>query len=177
MNRLRVAAVLAPLLVGLLAWTVGVPAAPAHRNVVSGSPFLPTPPLGPPKEIVLYGHAKSLVRRAGHWELRVDPAMFLSGLTAHRAAVDDGAIAPGDAVPNDYYTRDESHKLLSFRVAPHARITVMAPGLHSTAITVPELSRVLAGKRTGHRLFEPEAGYWIRVGGDTVREMDQQYTP
>ena len=62
------------------------------------------------REIVLYAHAKSLVRRGGHWELRVDPAQFLSGLTAQRAAVDDGAIAPGDAVPNDYYTRDESHR-------------------------------------------------------------------
>jgi hypothetical protein len=42
---------------------------------------------------------------------------------------------------------------------------------------VPELARALAGKRTPHRLWEPQAGYWIRVAGDTVRGMDQQYTP
>ena len=54
---------------------------------------------------------------------------------------------------------------------------MIAPGLKATAIAVPELSRILAGKKTGHRLFEPQAGYWIRVGGDTVRAMDQQYTP
>jgi hypothetical protein len=126
---------------------------------------------------VLYAHAKSLVRRGGHWELRVDPAQFLSGLTAQRAAVEDGAIAPGQAVPNDYYTRDESHRLLAFRIAPLAHVTVMTRGPKATPITVPELAQALAGKKTRHRLFEPEAGYWIQVAGDTVRALDQQYTP
>ena len=143
----------------------------------SASPFLPTPPLGPPRETVFYGHANSLARRSGHWELRVDPAFFLSGLAAQRAAVEDGAIAPGDPVPNDYYTRDDSHRLLTFRVAPRARVTVMTVGPTATAITVSELARALAGKPTPHRLWEPGAGYWIRVAGDTVRGMDQQYTP
>lgn len=178
MNRGRVTwiGILAGL--GLVLCLGGLRGAPVPAHAAgAGSPFLPTPPFGPPREIVLYAHAKSLVRRGGHWELRVDPAQFLSGLTAQRAAVEDGAIAPGDAVPNDYYTRDESHRLLTFRVAPRARITVIAPGLKATAIAVPELSRILAGKKTGHRLFEPQAGYWIRVGGDTVRAMDQQYTP
>ena len=178
MNRGRVTwiGILAGL--GLVLCLGGLRGAPVPAHAAgAGSPFLPTPPFGPPREIVLYAHAKSLVRRGGHWELRVDPAQFLSGLTAQRAAVEDGAIAPGDAVPNDYYTRDESHRLLTFRVAPRARITVIAPGLKATAIAVPELSRILSGKKTGHRLFEPQAGYWIRVAGDTVRAMDQQYTP
>lgn len=177
MNRHRVALVVVVAL-GLLLWPAGGADAKASaRGVAATSPYLPTPPLGPPREIVFYGHAKSLTRQAGHWELRVDPAEFLSGLAATRAAVEDGAIAPGEAVPNDYYTRDEGHRLLTFRVAPRARITVITRGLRATPITVTELSRVLAGRRTQHRLFEPLAGYWVRVAGDTVRGMDQQYTP
>jgi hypothetical protein len=178
MNRGRIAWAGALAGLGLLLWLEVLPGAtlPA-RAARSASPFLPTPPFGPPREIVLYAHAKSLVRRGGHWELRVDPAEFLSGLTAQRAAVEDGAIGPGEAVPNDYYTRDESHRLVTFLVAPRAHVTVMTRGPKATPITVRELARALAGKETRHRLFEPQAGYWIRIAGDTVRGMDQQYTP
>src|SRR5437763_1952108 len=36
----------------------------------------------------LYGHIKALVRRGGHYELRFDPAWFLSGVTANVAQAD-----------------------------------------------------------------------------------------
>jgi hypothetical protein len=175
MNRPRVAWVVAVALVLLVPALLPTAAATSHR--AAGSPFLPTSPFGPPREIVLYAHVKSLQRRGGHWELRVDPAQFLSGLTAQRAAVEDGAIAPGEAVPNDFYTRDESHRLLTFRVLPRAHVTVMTRGPKATPITVAELARALAGRITPHRLWEPQAGYWVRVAGDTVRALDQQYTP
>ena len=179
MNGSRVATLAALLALGLSPlWPGGQQEASAtSAGGASTSPFLPSPPLGPPREIVLYAHAKTLVRRQGHWELRVDPALFLSGLAAQRAAVEDGAIAPGEAVPNDFYTRDESHRLLTFRVAPGAHVTVMTRGPKATPISVAELARALAGKPTPHRLFEPQAGFWIRVAGDTVRGIDQQYTP
>jgi hypothetical protein len=160
-------------LAALVGVALALPAAPSAAR----SPFLPTPPLGPPKQDVFYGHATALVRRGGHWELRVDPAEFLTGLTATRAAVADGAIEPGDAVPNDYYVRDEGHRLLTFRVHASARITVITVGLVATRISVAELARDLAGRKTPHTLFEPKAGFWIHVAGDTVQGMDQQYQP
>ena len=173
---------LASMLVGLLVLALLASSGPdasraADRGKRAASPFLPTPPLSPPRQRVFYGHAKSLVRRGGHWELQVDPAEFLSGLTANRAAVEDGAIAPGDAVPNDYYVRDEGHRLLTFRVPVGTPITVVTLGIKATRITVSALARVLAGKPTPRRLFEPGAGFWIRVAGDTVRAIDQQYQP
>ena len=177
MKHFRVSAVVVAALGALLSLAGSAQPADSARSAPAGSPFLPTPPLGPPREIALYAHAKSLTRKGGHWELRVDPAQFLSGLAAQRAAVEDGAISPGEAVPNDFYTRDESHRLLTFRVAPGAHVTVMTRGPKATPITVAELARAVAGKKTPHRLWEPQAGYWIRVAGDTVRGMDQQYTP
>ena len=176
MKQLRVSAVVVAALVALLSLAGSGQPADSVRSGPAASPFLPTPPFGPPREIVLYAHAKSLARRAGHWELRVDPAQFLSGLTAQRAAVEDGVIAPGEAVPNDYYTRDESHRLLTFRIAPRAHVTVMSRGPKATPISVSELARAVAGKATPHPLWEPQAGYWIRVAGDTVLALDQQYT-
>ena len=176
MNGLRVAAVAGMTMLGLsLPGWGGPPVATAAGAATT--PFLPTPPLGPPRETVFYGHAKSLVRKGGHWELRVDPAEFLSGLTAQRAAAEDGAIRPGEPVPNDFYTRDESHLLLTFRVPNGTHVTVMTRGPKATLISVPELARALAGKKTPHRLWEPQAGFWIRVAGDTARALDQQYMP
>ena len=46
--------------------------------------------------------------------MRFDPALWLSGQTANRAAIEDGAIPPGETVPNDYYIRNESRKQLTY---------------------------------------------------------------
>jgi hypothetical protein len=134
----------------------------------------------PPREFVFYGHVKSLERKGGGFELRVDPALWLGGLTANRAAVEDKAIAPGNAVPNDYYIVDEGHRLLTYRMPAGARVTVLTykATVRGTPITVPEYADLLAGRNPKPlRLFEPQAGFWIRVVTDTVRSLDQQYQP
>jgi hypothetical protein len=134
----------------------------------------------PPSELVFYGHVKSLKRAASGYELRVDPALWLGGTTAYHAAVEDRAIEPGSAVPNDYYIRDEDHRLLTYRAPADVRVTVLTyrSQIRGTPITVAELADLLAGENPKHRrLFEPQAGYWIRVATDTVRSLDQQYQP
>jgi hypothetical protein len=137
-------------------------------------------PTGSPRELVFYGHVKSLKRTGDGFELRVDPASWLGGLTAQRAAVEDKAIAPGEPVPNDYYIRDEGHELLTYRVPGNARVTVLTneSGIKGTPITAAEYAELLAGRNPRHiRLFEPQAGFWIRVATDTVRSLEQQYQP
>ncbi len=60
-------------------------------------------------ETRLFGHIASLKpKRAGGYELRFDPALFLSGATANVAAAEDGAVEAGQPVPNDSYVVDES---------------------------------------------------------------------
>ena len=73
---------------------------------------------------MFYGHIKSLTPSGGRYVLRFDPAWLLEGTTGQQAAVADGVLPPGEPVPNDNYTRDESHKLLTFLVPRTARITV-----------------------------------------------------
>jgi hypothetical protein len=138
------------------------------------------PLYSPPRELVLYGHIKSLVRTARGFALRFDPAFWLTGQTANRAAVEDGVIQPGDVVPNDYYIRDEGHRLLTYRVPVGARVTVLTRGPISTRITVSELAAILKGRNPRHRaLFDRQngLGYWIGVRMDVVRTLDQQYQP
>jgi hypothetical protein len=135
----------------------------------------------PPREIVHYGHIKSLTQKGGRFELRFDPAQWLQGVTATRAAVEDKAIQPGEAVPNDYYIVDEGHRLLTYLVprTAHVAIVTSGPGpVGSTVITVGELAQIVKGKNPKHRrLMEPKAGFWIRIAVDTVRSLDQQYQP
>ena len=138
----------------------------------------------PPRELVLYGHIRSLTRTGARYQLRFDPALWLSGTTANRAAVEDGAIRPGDVGPNDYYVRDETHRLLTYRVPDTAWVTVItfsgSAGLRSTRIAVSELAQIVKGRNPRRRrLFVPgnRLGFWIRVATDTVRAVDQQYHP
>jgi hypothetical protein len=141
------------------------------------------PPAAPAGEVVLYGHVRSLVRRGNRFELRFDPAWWLSGVTANRAAIEDGAIPPGDVVPNDYYIRDETHRLLTYRVPATARVVVLTlrtGRIASTRITVSELAQIVRGRNPRRRpLYDRgnHLGFWIRVATDTVRSLDQQYQP
>src|SRR6266511_5970288 len=135
--------------------------------------------VGPPGEIVEFGYIKSLTRKGSSYEMRFDPAWFLSGLTANVAAAEDGAVEPGQPVPNDNYVVNEGHRLLTYKVAADAHVTVLTEGVSGSSITVDQLAQVVAGKNPFPKpLFEPIAtGFWILVNIDTVRSLDQQYRP
>jgi hypothetical protein len=130
----------------------------------------------------IFGHIESLTPRGDHFELRFDPAWFTSGVTANTAAAEDGAVEPGEPVPNDNYAVEEGHRLLTYIVRAGAHVTVLTrsgdpANFGATRITVSELGRIVNGGK--HRpLFEPlESGVWIRVHVDTACSIDQQYRP
>ena len=132
--------------------------------------------VGAPLEHVEFGYIKSLEQKGADYELKFDPAWFLSGETANKAAAEDGAVPPGEPVPNDNYVVDERHRLLTYRVAPDARVTVLVDGPESEPITVAELVRIVNGDHKP--LWEPiDTGFWIRYRIDTVHSLDQQYRP
>jgi hypothetical protein len=131
------------------------------------------------REIFMYGHVKSLTRKGARFELRFDPAWWLTGLTARRAALQDTGSTD---VPNDYYIVEEGHRLLTFVVPTTAQVSVLTrQGVGTipvTTIPVSELAQIVKGKNPQHRqLMEPKAGFWIRVAGDAVRSFEQQYQP
>jgi hypothetical protein len=134
---------------------------------------------GSPAVQVQFGYLKSLTRKGGGFELKFDPAWFLMGETASAAAAEDGAVEPGEPVPNDNYVVDEGHRLLTYKVPTSARVTVLTEGPDGTPITVSQLAQLVAGKNPLPKpLFEPiRTGFWIRVRIDTVRALDQQYHP
>jgi len=135
-------------------------------------------------DYALFGHIDSLMRKGGLFELRFDPAWFTSGETANTAAAEDGAVEPGQPVPNDNYVVEESHRLLTFRVSPTARVTVLARGgaadnrgFSSKVISVAELAQLVKGEEPIELLESLESGLWMRAHIDTACSLEQQYRP
>jgi hypothetical protein len=135
----------------------------------------------------LYGQVKSLERKGDQYELRFDPAFFLSGVTANVAQAEDQhtpcqpSVCP--PVANDNYVVDEGHRLLAYLVPADVQGTVLTKSGSSggpfpaTTITVAQLAQIIAGK-SSLKLFEPlSTGVWILVHVDTVRTFAQQYRP
>ena len=65
----------------------------------------------PCSDVALYGHIESLTPKGDHFEMRFDPAWFLSGVTASQAKLEDTGSSD---VPNDNYVVEEGHRLLKY---------------------------------------------------------------
>ena len=133
----------------------------------------------PPATLVQFGHIKSIKAVGGAYELRIDPAYWLEGLTAQRAAAQAGPEAD-----NDYYILDPDHRQLTYKLPAGAAATVLtnASNIHSTRVPISELAQIVAGKNPKHRpLLENGSlrtlGYWVKTKIDTVVSIDQQYQP
>ena len=161
----------ARILAFLLALAAAAPAVGAR------SPFLPSPPYGGPKEIVLFGHIASLKQSGHRWVLRFDPEVMLTGRTASDYAFEKTG---SHDVPNDHMFLDPDHTLLTFFVPKSARATVMTntKNIRATRVSIAVLAQVVAGHPPKSlALFEPKAAFWIVVRTDTAVELDQQYQP
>ncbi|MGH3073060.1 MAG: hypothetical protein ACRDNB_12445 [Gaiellaceae bacterium] len=131
---------------------------------------------GAPRDLVVFGYIDSLAREGAGYELRFDPAQFLSGETANVAAAEDGKVEPGEPVPNDNYVVDEGKRLFTFLVPADAEVTVLTKSPEGTPVSVAELAEIVAGEHAP--LWEPIAtGFWIRYRIDTVSSIEQQYRP
>ena len=129
-----------------------------------------------------FGHIASLTPDADGYRMRFDPEWFTSGVTANDAAAEDGAVEPGQPVPNDNYRVDEGHRLLTYLVPADTPVTVLTregdpQSFGATPITVTQLAQLVDGEKPVE-LYEPlDTGVWIRVDIDTVCAIDQQYVP
>jgi hypothetical protein len=133
---------------------------------------------------LLFGHIESMTSKGDHFELRFDPAWFLSGATANTAAAEDGAVEPGQPVPNDNYVLEEGHRLLTYVVPPSAHVTVLTKGgtpenggFASKAITVAQLAQLVKGEKPVELFESLESGLWMRVHIDSACSLEQQYRP
>ena len=150
------------------------------KTVTETTTVTVTGPASPSSNRTFFGHISSLERKAAEWRMRFDPEWFLLGETANVAAAEDGAVSPGDPVPNDIYTVDEGHRLYTFRVPDDAHVTVLTRRggqFGPTEVSVAELAKIVDGTSTVE-LFEPlDSGIWLTVEIDEATSIEQQYRP
>ena len=137
--------------------------------------------LGPPAARVEFGHVRTLTRVGDHYEMRFDPALILTGETANTAAAEDGAVEPGEPVPNDNYVVDESPRTYTYLVADDVKVTLLVRTSPEkwgpTPVELADLVEILDGT-SDLDLFEPlDTGVWITIDIDTVQAVYQQYQP
>lgn len=113
--------------------------------------------------------------------LAFDEAEFLTGDEAQNAAEDDGVVAPGEPVPNDYYIRNPDKTTRTLRIANDAKITAERCTLCRGG-KPGELGPFLAAFSKGRQTYaDPYRGkyslYWLTIEDGEVVAIDEQYVP
>jgi len=130
-----------------------------------------------------FGYVKSVDASTTPATIQIDVAEFLSGEEANAAAEEDGAIAKGEGVPNDYYIRNEEKDVVTLDVAGDVRVThVQCPD--SCAEGIPGQFDAFAASfdNAGEKTLADEyrgaqSQYWLTVLGGQVVAIDEQYLP
>ena len=128
-----------------------------------------------------FGYIRSVSTAGRAATLAFDEAAFLTGKKAQRAAEADGAVEPGEAVPNDYYIRNPDKETRTLRIANDAKITARRCSLCRDG-RPGELGPFLAAFMKGRQTFaDPYRGkysqYWLTIRDGVVIAIEEQYVP
>ena len=142
----------------------------------------PTPaPTPGPSPAEHFGYIRSVSTAGPAATLAFDEAEFLTGDAAQRAAEEEGVVARGETVPNDYYIRNRDQTTQTLRIASDAKITAKRCPLCRDGRD-GQLGPFLASFMRGRQTFaDPYRGkyslYWLTIRGREVAAIDEQYAP
>jgi hypothetical protein len=128
-----------------------------------------------------FGYIRSVSTAGPVATLAFDEAEFLTGKEAQKAAEQDGAIPPGEPVPNDYYIRNPDKATKTYPIANDAKITAKRCSLCRNG-KPGEIGPFLASFMKGRQTFaDPYRGkyslYWLTIEDGRVVAIDEQYVP
>ena len=125
----------------------------------------------------------AFIRSIDESAISYDPATMLSGEAAADAAREDGVLAEGESLPNDFYIDNPEEDEVVAKLDPEGTYVLIGFGRYDDLVdrqlSLPELVAALNGAH-------PEAFYGIVPGevpmslslaGDTVVAARQQYLP
>ena len=140
----------------------------------------PAPTPGP-SAAEQFGYIRSVSTAGPAATLAFDEAQFLTGDAAQKAAEEDGVVAPGETIPNDYYIRNRDQTTQTLRIANDARITAKRCPLCRHGRD-GQLEPFLASFMKGRQTFaDPYRGkyslYWLTIKDGEVAAIDEQYVP
>jgi hypothetical protein len=152
---------------------------PAAKDPEPGTPLPPTVQAIQTAE--RFGYIRSVDSSIEPATLEFDEAEWLSGEAAQQAAEADGAIQPGDPVPNDYYVRNDDKSTRRLEIAPDAAVTAIRcqlcrdgePG--NLADFLASFSK--RGQSYNDDYRGAESQYWLTIEDGRVLAIDEQYRP
>jgi hypothetical protein len=128
-----------------------------------------------------FGYIRSVSAAGPATTLAFDEAEFLTGKEAQQAAEEDGAIEPGQPVPNDYYIRNPDRATKTYPIANDARITAKRCSLcrnGKPGELGPFLASFMKGRQTYAQPYRGKNGlYWLTIEDGRVVAVDEQYVP
>lgn len=128
------------------------------------------------------GKSFGLVQHFDGTALYVDPAEFLGGDAAVRAAREDGEIGPHEDLPDPFYIRNHSKAIVRIPVSAKLRITVLASRGGSPTpekLTAGELAALYCDQPRPDWVYGAGPGMTTNltvVDGEVTR-VEEQYTP
>ena len=129
-----------------------------------------------------YGYIRAVDVSSSPAAIRFDQAEFLTGAEANRAALEDGVIAEGETVPNDYYVRNPDTTEVELPVASDVAVTRVECNGGCAEAVVGSFEPFAESFANGEPTLEDEyrgaqSQYWVTVEGGTVVAIDEQYLP
>jgi len=138
---------------------------------------------GPLTDGRYFGYVRSLDASSKPATMELDFAEFLSGEEANVAAAEDGVIAQGEPVPNDYYIRNEDKAVITIAVANDVRVThIQCPDSCTDGIPGEFDAFATSFDDIGEKSLMDEyrgaqSQYWITVSDGEIVAIDEQYLP
>ena len=128
-----------------------------------------------------FGYIRSVSTAGPAATLAFDEAEFLTGDEAQRAAVEDGALPPGEPVSNDYYIRNPDKSTRTLPIATDAEITARRCPLCRNGQPGNVDDFLGSFMKKGQTYADPYRGaeslYWLTIEDGTVVAIDEQYVP
>jgi len=110
----------------------------------------------------------SYLTQVGSDEVVADYAQWMTGEEANQAAIEDGVIAEGETVDNDYYIRNQNPQLRTLPLADNAAINLPSPAFGSVLNVTVGIDEWLA-------LFAPDGTPWDIEGGEQRPEPPEPH--
>ncbi len=112
----------------------------------------------------------------------IDPAEFLTGEAAVAAATEDGVIAPGEDLPNDFYIRNSDESTSLVTSAPDASYSMLlfdtAGSISPTAVDYDQLVAILQGTGTdAYGVYEGTFPADVILEDGVIVQIGQVYLP
>jgi hypothetical protein len=167
---------LAAVLLALGGWGCGTDE--TERDPEPGAPLPPT--VQAHRQV--FGYIRAVDASTKPATLEFDEAEWLSGEAAQEAAEADGAIEPGQPVPNDYYARNHDKSTRTLEIAPEATVTAERCQLCRSGRPGNLEDFLAAFSSTDERTYDDDyrgaaSQYWLTIEDDRVLAIDEQYRP